>query len=791
MTQGQKTIYESFSFEKGINLKKSPLLLENGEMYSCQGFDYDYEGAMTCRSTKTQIYAPKHPYDDADLTGIHKIHRYNDRVLLVAKELCPGDQSYFNYLFSRSVYEESGVSGIQNYADYTPVDVAADRMSVEGTKITITTVDTDESVYLYKDFGANSINESFTHKLKFECTAATAFGQAYVWGISNHVEDLETTADRDDGSGIGLYHIYDGTTYSLHFADTHFYDVGTGPFYITIIMDKSASAYGTVTIKVYSDENRTIEIDRDEDTSDDDLTFDWPSDIDYRYVYAFSSNSIGSGGREWSGVIEDLDLTFIDYTRHEPPMLGNTRPSVADYKKFTFIVDEEENKAFVESYVYPWGIENPSGAPVVSDSGIAGNPDGTYYCYVTFYITFSTGEVYETGPSSAGSVTVETNKIQWNQIPICEQTGIGGAGGLTIHRKLYRTISGTTYHVHTIEDNTTKSYTDNEGDTDVQANAAITTTGYNIPPTGCADVELHIQRMFLIKGRYLYYSEPYIPQAFKATSYLTVSKHGEDLIACIQWGDQLYLATKERWLRLSGTDSTTWAIKNTFTETGIVNKDTLVKCSIGLIGLYYDGIYVFDGIQTKNVTEKILGTKFFRDLDDLSVCHAEYAETKYHFYYASSGSTIDSHMVIDFGHYPDVRVINNDFIATAHEYNADVGENLLAKADAEYAELEQSEAIVTSLRWGDRSHTNIIKQKDYEYLYYDIDTGGIDVIVTIYTNGTSAHTITLNTSTRERKRSDKFPICSGYRASIGISCSDSSSLVIYAPWVLQATLFGD
>jgi hypothetical protein len=465
--------------------------------------------------------------------------------------------------------------------------------------------------------------------------------------------------------------------------------------------------------------------------------------------------------------------------------VGNTRPRFGDYEKFIFMVDGQSKRAYIDDDEYEWGVENPVKAPGVADSGVAGNPDGTYYCYVTYYIIFPNDKVYETAASAAGTVTVVTNKITWSSIPICPYEG----EGLVIHRYLYRTVSGTAYLLKIIDDNTTQTYTDDVTDAALQAASAYATANYSTPPDNAVDIDVYLQRVFLIKESSLYWSEPYIPFGFKTTSDVVVTKEDEELIGIIDWGDQVYIASKEQWYRLQGSDPTTWSIKRTFTDNGIINRHTLKKSKFGLIGLDYDGIYIFDGATSQSLTEKILGKSFFTDLDDLSVCYAEFDGEIYYFYYASSGSTLDSCLRLDFTNgRSDIQLYTGGFL-DAHELYREATVRYQAYNGYEYTE-GGTETIVTSLLTGDQAFKNIGQLKNLEYLYYDIDTNSIDVTVIIYVDGTAGFTITLNTSSRKRARSEKLPQLEGYRFSIGIDCADSQSLKIYGPWLLEATAVG-
>ena len=383
----------------------------------------------------------------------------------------------------------------------------------------------------------------------------------------------------------------------------------------------------------------------------------------------------------------------------------HTRPRFADFKNFTFAVDSYSKKVFTGAHAYEWGVANPN-APVVT-AGAGGNPDGTYNCYVTFYIIFPNGEVYETGPSAAASVTVSSEKIEWTNIP-CSRYG---GDALIIYRKLYRAVSGTTYYVTTINDNTTSTYSDNNTDATLQAAAAISTTGYDVPPDYCVDVAMHLQRMFLIKGNKLYWSEPYIPFGFISTSNVTVSRDEENLVALVPWSDQLYIASRYQWYRLQGSSASTWTIKRTFTDAGVINRHTVQKTRFGILGLYYDGIYLFDGATNKNLTEKYLGSGFFDDIYDLDECYGFFDGIKYYFYYPSGASGLDSCAVIDCTYYPDFRVYQEDLVATARDFYKESGTHYIGKSGYEYS-ISGTETISTEFLTGDLTFGDITKRKN-------------------------------------------------------------------------------
>jgi len=487
-------------------------------------------------------------------------------------------------------------------------------------------------------------------------------------------------------------------------------------------------------------------------------------------------------GQAYFNYVYQRDITDSSYTQIDI-LNGNIRPSFVDYQAFTFLVDGKSKRAYINENGYEWGINAPVYA-VFQQLGSAGNLNGSYSSVVTYVVNFPNGKVYETGPSPVTLANVTNQQLLWSQIPICDYEGTG----LEIWRRLYRTVSGTYYLVATIYDNTTTTYTDNTSDDTLQLNSELSTEDYIAPPIDCTDIALHLQRLFMIKGNTLYWTEPYIPFAYASDSNVVVSRDDEDLVALFSWADQLYIVSAQKWYRLQGSSSDTWSIKQTFADKGCVNKNTIVVTRFGFLGLHYDGIYLFDGATNRNITEEILGKEYFDGLDT-SVPYATFDGRRYFFYYASSGTTLDSCLIIDFLHYPTIRCFHLDFIATSHFHYKETGANYFCKDGYEYT--EGDETISVSMKTGDKSFGGIIKQKNLEYLYYDINTGGVDVTVNFYVDGTNTYSLTLNTDSRERKRSEKLPHLQGYRFAIEVTCSDAADLVIYAPWVIEATLFGD
>lgn len=109
------------------------------------------------------------------------------------------------------------------------------------------------------------------------------------------------------------------------------------------------------------------------------------------------------------------------------------------------------------------GIDPPGSALSAADSGVAGNPNGTYY----YKVTFVNADGFESNPGSASSsVTVASKKISLTNIPVDSSTG-----NTTTKRRIYRTAAGGSVYKYVTEiaNNTATTYTDNTADASLGA----------------------------------------------------------------------------------------------------------------------------------------------------------------------------------------------------------------------------------------------------------------------------------------------------------------------------------
>ena len=466
---------------------------------------------------------------------------------------------------------------------------------------------------------------------------------------------------------------------------------------------------------------------------------------------------------------------------------GSQRHRYASYGDQIFIANGNKGKVFDNGNFYDWAIPAPTIAPRGA-AGSGGSPNGTYSLYYTYHITFPSGITHETAPSPAGSVTVSGTNIAWRSVAPCPYSG----SGVVIHRKLYRysTALGEIYYVTTIANNTATGITDPYSDATLQANDILDTESYSPIPDGFVDICEWLERIFGIKGNSLYYTEPYLPFTTTLTNQIEIAKSGVDLVGIIPWGDQLYIAEPGTWKRLQGLTSATWQVRKTYADRGIIGTYTLKATPYGLLGLWYDGLYLFDGTTSKSITTGKIQDSTFTSITSPKSCYAEWDGFRYYFFYPSTGTTIDSCLVADFRKYPKIEFYNEDFLATAYCFHKETGIKYYGKSGLHYGE-GTSEVILMSLQTGDRSMKDIIQEKIPTYLYYDINTGGKDVTVTFYANGVAqSPTVTLNTAVRERGRIEDIGAFRGYYFSVGISCLDAKDVVIYEPWAVNFDIVG-
>lgn len=248
-------------------------------------------------------------------------------------------------------------------------------------------------------------------------------------------------------------------------------------------------------------------------------------------------------------------LTNIGATTFTASTTQEYLPSFTTGNNLCFIVNGIDAKKYDGTTVYRIGIVEPSTAPTLADSGIAGSPNGTYEARVTFYNS-ATGQESSAGATSS-TVTVASKKISFTAIPISTDPQVD-------QRKLYIRNTGTQsnfYLATTITDNTSTTYTYNG--TDAALVDIGPDTAENDPPVaGVKFACFHKSRLFLADTTNVYYSKLDMAESFDPDNYETPNpSDGQGITGLVSIFDLLIIFKTNSVYVLVGDDPDTWAIR--------------------------------------------------------------------------------------------------------------------------------------------------------------------------------------------------------------------------------------
>ena len=288
------------------------------------------------------------------------------------------------------------------------------------------------------------------------------------------------------------------------------------------------------------------------------------------------------------------------------------------------------------------------GTCLATDSGTAGNPNGTYTYKVTFYTT-----TYEVAFNVASnSITVSSKQVSLSMIPIAPTT----YGGETVTgRKIYRVESGTWKLLSngTIANNTAVTLTDNDA---TASGVSYSTTYTCTPPKGRLPL-IHFNRLFLANDpnapSRLYYSDDSSYDYFKPTDYyMDIRPDDGDQITFIkQWLGVLTVAKDnsiQKVYTTGDTPSTDWGISDVFTKIGCRAMYSAKITPLGIIYLGNDGLYKFTGQYSYLISDAV--TPEIKDISEsnISKCWSDNHKNTYYFSYASkaTGSSANNRVLI-------------------------------------------------------------------------------------------------------------------------------------------------
>jgi len=201
---------------------------------------------------------------------------------------------------------------IEDFTTYTETDIPADRVLVAASRVTITALERDEEVHVYKDKGVDHFDGDFEHLATIYLTSSDDIGQTAFWAMTNAADSTGDIVNAG-GSYFGVTLYRSGVAYYIYMYEA---DSGAGystswngaatatAYYLRIKRDESVGTYGTLYCDVYTSEaDRTNEENAVANLS---LTLH-TSKKDFRYISPCVGLYVG-GDYAQSGYTENLDL---------------------------------------------------------------------------------------------------------------------------------------------------------------------------------------------------------------------------------------------------------------------------------------------------------------------------------------------------------------------------------------------------------------------------------------------------------------------------------------------------
>lgn len=419
-------------------------------------------------------------------------------------------------------------------------------------------------------------------------------------------------------------------------------------------------------------------------------------------------------------------------------------------------------------------------------TGDAEREYGCYYSYVGKYID---GSEHETDLSPVLTISRTGNAaISWTSIPASTDPQV-------THKRLYRSYLGSIWYVAEIT-NATLTYSDTMTDAELVASTVFENTGYYPPPDNIWMVLEHYRRLFvLVEGDYshwIFWSEPQDPLAFIYDEDTALYANGTDVFhkgnpctGMAKWGGELFIASSSGFRRLVGSSPSYWALRDTLTQIGNVARYAMQTTRWGLLHLWWDGVYLFNGYNSTKLTSK--NEAFFKGInwDAADEIRSVFDGKVFRLLVPYGTSSIPNRaFVMDFETYPRIRCYEEDQGESVALFDVDENQVWYGKTtnvgwrdgDSEVSMDIYSKAFAVA---------NLIQLDGAARLHYEINTGGKDVTLTVYHDNV-AHdtTITLNTQGRERNVVS-IPLKNARTIALRLTGEVDSEVEIYEPWIFS------
>lgn len=193
--------------------------------------------------------------------------------------------------------EAVGVGIIENFTTYEVEDPQGNIL-IQPLAVTVSDEPMNISAYVRKDYGDNAFGD-FRHDLKISWINADTATILGPWAISNGSSNYAEMVANNDGIGLELFRVSDGSSYRLRIIDfatltaTH-WEVPSLPFTCWVTVERIGAI---ATLKIYSDPGRQTLL-RTRTIS--------CAAVPYRYLFGHYSYRWGLAEATSSAVIEDL-----------------------------------------------------------------------------------------------------------------------------------------------------------------------------------------------------------------------------------------------------------------------------------------------------------------------------------------------------------------------------------------------------------------------------------------------------------------------------------------------------
>jgi len=319
---------------------------------------------------------------------------------------------------------------------------------------------------------------------------------------------------------------------------------------------------------------------------------------DVRRIYL----TIGSNLYRWlsttkimASLVADVGTRRLTYGSIKPTLADTTHTYICNGQ--TMICDDGTTDK-------TWGIDPPNNLLTPRIAGFTGNLSAGDYKYVyTFYDTYTGAE---SNPSNeCGPLTVADNES-------VEIIGLRTSSNSRVNaRRLYRTVAngGNYYLVATITDNVTSTYIDFAADTNLTLQAEF---DQGVPP---------VAKIVYAYGDYLmlaedvnfpnriWFSRAGRPDNWPSSYYVNVGGAENQLKSLSQFEEKMYAVTTKSvaGMYVQGQTPDTFVAHDTRAHSGTKAGGSVV---VGPQGIYYystykDGIYLYDGGQSKRMSDAV------------------------------------------------------------------------------------------------------------------------------------------------------------------------------------------